>query len=86
MKHRTLLLVFLAAVSVSARAAQAQLDTNRIEQLTGLKGKMNAEEGVFKVNSPRNDVTVSVDKWSMAPFMGLTSWAAFKPQTRVYQP
>src|SRR4029078_10856451 len=36
------------------------------------------EEGVFKVTSPRNDVKVSVDQWQMPPFMGLTSWAAFK--------
>src|SRR5436305_12589762 len=78
MKHRTLLLVFLAAVSVSARAAQAQLDTNRIEQITGLKGKMNTEEGVFKVSSPRMDLKIEVDKWEMPPFMGLTSWASFK--------
>jgi len=79
MKHLTLLLTFLAALPVSLRAAEAQLDTKRIEELTGLTGKMNAEEGVFKVTSPRNDVKVSVDKWSMPPFMGLTSWAAFKP-------
>src|SRR5205085_7917835 len=44
-----------------------------------LAGKMNAEEGVFKVTSPRTDVKVSVDKWAMSPFMGLASWAAFKP-------
>src|SRR5258708_15313155 len=79
MKHTTLLVIFLAAVLVPVRSAEAQLDTNRIEQLTGLKGKMNVEEGVFKVTSPRADVKVSVDKWSMPPFMGLTSWAAFKP-------
>src|SRR5438874_950628 len=79
MKQSIFLLVFLAAVSGSVRAAQAQLDTNRIEQLTGLTGKMNAEEGVFKVTSPRTDVKVSVDKWLMPPFMGLASWAAFKP-------
>src|SRR5207247_4704745 len=37
---------------------------------------------VFKVSSPRTDVKVSVDKWQMPPFMGLTSWAAFKPGMR----
>jgi len=65
----------LCAISVPA----ADLDTNVIQKLTGLSGKMNAEEGVFKVTSPRNDVKVSVDQWQMPPFMGLTSWAAFKP-------
>ena len=39
---------------------------------------MNAEEGVFKVSFPRTDVKVTVDGWAMKPFMGLTSWAAFK--------
>ena len=56
---------------------QGALDTNRIEQVTGLKGAWNAAEGVFKITVPRNDVTVKVDEWRMPPFMGLTSWAAF---------
>jgi hypothetical protein len=34
---------------------------------------------VFKVSIPRADVKVSVDGTPMPPFMGLTSWAAFKP-------
>src|SRR5438270_4886357 len=65
------------AFGTSVLAAQNQLKTNAIEQGTGLKGKMNAEEGVFKVSLPRTDVKVSVDNWQMPPFMGLTSWAAF---------
>ena len=56
----------------------AAFDTNRIEQLTGLKGRWFQEEGVFKVSSPRTDVKVAVDGWSMPAFMGLTSWVAFK--------
>src|SRR5437763_6603232 len=28
---------------------------------------------------PRTDVKISVDKWEMPPFMGLTSWASFMP-------
>jgi hypothetical protein len=54
------------------------LDTSKIDQLTGLKGVMNEAEGVFKVSAPRTDVKVSVDQAAMPPFMGLTSWAAFK--------
>lgn len=67
------LLVLAAVHTVQA----ATLDTNRIEQITGLKGAWNANEGVFKVSSPRNDVGVRVDEWKMPPFMGLTSWAGF---------
>jgi hypothetical protein len=71
------IIIPLAVLSVSAAAAD--LDTNLIQKVTGLTGKMNAEEAVFKVSAPRTDVKVSVDKWQMPPFMGLTSWAAFKP-------
>jgi len=69
--------IFLAASVCIVNGAA--LDTNRIEQLTGLKGTMNKEEGVFKVSAPRNDVKIAVDGWTMPPFMGLTSWAAFMP-------
>src|SRR5215469_8375929 len=55
----------------------ADLDTARIDQLTGLKGKMNAKEGAYKVTFPRNDVKIVVDGWTMPPFMGLGTWAAF---------
>jgi hypothetical protein len=55
----------------------ADLDLAAIERLTGLKGTMNTNEGVFKVTAPRNDLKISVDGWTMPPFMGLTSWAAF---------
>jgi hypothetical protein len=54
-----------------------KLDTARIEEITGLKGTLIEAEGVFKVTSPRADVKISVDGWTMPPFMGLTSWASF---------
>src|SRR6184192_4509798 len=55
----------------------ADLNTARVDELTGLKGKMNEKEGVYKVTFPRGDVKVVVDGWSMPPFMGLGTWAAF---------
>src|SRR5882724_74922 len=55
----------------------ADLNTARIDELTGLKGKMNEKEGIYKVTFPRNDVKVAVDGWTMPPFMGLGTWAAF---------
>ncbi len=39
---------------------------------------MNQAEGVYKVTFPRDDVKVSVAGWSMPPFMGLGTWAAFQ--------
>jgi hypothetical protein len=75
------LLRFLCLFSLLANSAQAEtLDTAKIEQIIGLKGSLNTNEGVFKVTSPRNDVRVLVDGWTMPPFMGLASWAAFSEQ------
>ena len=79
MKARFLVrfLLPVAVLGWTAALHGAALDTNGIEQITGLKGTWNAPEGVFKVAAPRNDVAVKVDEWKMPPFMGLTSWAAF---------
>jgi len=62
---------------IISSAFAANLDAARIDQITGLKGKMNDKEGVYKVTSPRNDVKIVVDGWTMPPFMGLGTWAAF---------
>ena len=75
---KTRIIASIAALIASVLpAAERQLNTSVIEKLTGLSGKMNVEEGVFKVTLPRTDVKVAVDKWPMPPFMGLASWAAF---------
>src|SRR2546422_6929689 len=64
--------------AVLAYAALAgDLDIAKIDNLTGLKGKMNEKEGVYRVTFPRDDVKVVVDEWTMPPFMGLGTWAAF---------
>src|SRR4029077_14769843 len=55
----------------------AALDTAKIDELTGLKGKLNEKENVYKVSFPRSDVKVVVDGWAMPPFMGLGTWAGF---------
>jgi len=75
MKKLFLFAAIFAATGVSALAA---LDTAKIDNLTGLKGKLNEKEGVYRVSSPRNDVKIVVDGWTMPPFMGLGTWAAFK--------
>jgi hypothetical protein len=74
MKRLFILPAILAATSVSGLAA---LDTAKIDNLTGLKGKLNEKEGVYRVSFPRADVKVAVDGWTMPPFMGLGTWAAF---------
>jgi hypothetical protein len=70
--------ILAVAFAGGASAAEtAKLDTARIDEVTGLKGAMNQEEGVYKVSAPRTDVKVTVDGTALPPFMGLTSWAAF---------
>ena len=64
-----------------AHAADLTLDTESIESITGLSGTLNKAENVFKVSKPRTDVKPSVDRWTLPPFMGLTSYAAFMPMT-----
>jgi hypothetical protein len=76
---KTYLLILLLSCATITAASAAALDTAKIDQLTGLKGKMSEKEGVYKVASPRKDVRVVVDGWTMPPFMGLGTWAAFTP-------
>ncbi len=75
MKKLFILATIFAATAVSSWGA---LDTAKIDELTGLKGKFNEKEGVYKVTFPRNDVKVAVAGWEMPPFMGLGTWAAFQ--------
>jgi hypothetical protein len=49
MKKR-LLLVSLWVPSIGI--ASASLDTDKVDQVTGLKGKLNKKEGVYKVRVP----------------------------------
>src|SRR5689334_17137582 len=82
MKMKKLLLaatVALAQTYCPVSFAAAALDTAIIEQNSGLEGARNKEENVFKLNKPRDDIKISVDGWTMPPFMGLGSWAAFTP-------
>src|SRR4029077_8709285 len=71
------LLIVCAICCANIEFSSGAIDGAKIEQITGLKGKLNEKEGVYKVTWPRNDVKVAVDGWTMPPFMGLGTWAAF---------
>jgi hypothetical protein len=58
-------------------ASAADLNFARIDELTGLKGKFNEKENVYRVTFPLVDVPVTINGWKMPPFMGLGTWAAF---------
>ena len=79
MNHMTKLLINFLCLgwATAVLGAGEKLDTAAIERITGLKGTLIEQENVFKVTSPRSDVKITVDGWTMPPFMGLTSWAAF---------
>jgi hypothetical protein len=72
-------MIVLIVCATITTAWAAALDQAKIDNLTGLKGKLNQNEGVYKVTFARNDVKVVVDGWTMPPFMGLGTWAAFTP-------
>lgn len=70
------LTAFLFADALTTMSA-GEFDTKKIDELTGLKGKLSEKEGVYRVTFPRVDVPITVDGWKMPPFMGLGTWAAF---------
>ena len=77
----SMLLCALVTVHSFAQQEQSHLDslnTIKIERLTGVKGKLDTAENVFKISVPRTDLAVTVAGIKMVPPMGLTSWVAFK--------
>jgi hypothetical protein len=77
--RRTSISSLLLLCSFPLAAAIPDAQRNRIDELTGVKGAYTAEEDVYRVSFPRNDVKVGIEGRAMHPFMGLTSWAAFTP-------
>jgi hypothetical protein len=76
-KSLIITVVLSAVAATHLFPASVTIDGAKIDQITGLKGKLNEKEGVYKVTFPRNDVPITVDGWRMPPFMGLGTWAAF---------
>jgi len=66
------------AVAQQPSDSPATLDTAKIEQLTGVKGKLDKAESVFKISHPRTDLNTTVAGVKMLPEMGLTSWVGFQ--------
>jgi hypothetical protein len=56
-----------------AVALAAALNTARIEQLTGVKGKLDEKEGAFKVSLPRGDIGATAAGVKLTPPLGLTA-------------
>ena len=64
------LLIVCALCCANIGIALAALDGAKIDEITGLKGKLNPKEGVYKVTLPRSDVRVVVDGWTDAAVYG----------------
>jgi uncharacterized protein DUF1259 len=60
-----------------AMAQDSGLNSAKIEELTGVKGKLNEKEKVFKVTLPRSDIKTTIAGVKMIPDLGLGAWAAF---------
>ena len=71
--------LFLIAAVFAAQITlvSAEVDAAKIDEITGLKGKLSEKEGVYRITFPRSDIPITVDGWKMPPFMGLGTWAAF---------
>jgi uncharacterized protein DUF1259 len=68
--------VAATAIFVAVQAqAQQHLDEQRIATAAGTK--TTVKDGIVRIEWPRDDVAVSVDRLSLKPFAGLGSWAAF---------
>ncbi len=52
------------------------LDSKTLQEAAGLSGAMF--DDVLKLSVPRKDLRVKVDGFEIIPFMGLTSWVAFR--------
>lgn len=76
---KTYLVILLLAVPAMSFAKAVQLNPQKIEELTGLKGHMNEKENVFKVSFARTDLEANVAGVKMTPPLGMTAWAAFTP-------
>jgi protein-tyrosine-phosphatase len=68
-------------VSTLLSAAVTEAQRKTIDEVTGATGVYSQAEDTHKVSFAWADVKVAVEGRSMHPFLGLTSWAAFTPDT-----
>src|SRR5215203_558941 len=75
---RTVLSASVLALSLTAAAAHAEPDWQRVEQVLG---RQAAEQpgGVRRFGLPRTDLKVTLDGVAVRPALALGSWLAFQP-------
>ena len=62
-----------------SRPALDDLDTSRVDSLSGAPGILDRESGTYGLTYPRDDLIVMVDGVRLTPEMGLTGWVVFDP-------
>jgi hypothetical protein len=79
--HRMLeicgLIITTVLFSVTGMAAVSEQTRASIDRVMGHKGTYIPEEGVYKIQLPREEATIVQDYQRLSPNLGLTSWAAF---------
>jgi hypothetical protein len=70
---------FIIAVmfSVTSMAAVSEQTRASIDRVIGHKGTYIFEEGVYKIQLPREEAAIVQDYQRLSPNLGLNSWAAF---------
>lgn len=70
---------FITAVmfSVTSMAAVSEQTRASIDRVIGHKGTYIPEEGVYKIQLPREEAAIVQDYQMLSPNLGLNSWAAF---------
>lgn len=78
---KAIILLFCSHLLINAATAEESndigLDTAKIEQLTGVKGKVDKKEKVLKITVPRDDLNVMINGVKITPAAGVASWVSF---------
>jgi hypothetical protein len=77
MLFRSIVIIFVF-ISFCAWAEVRSFHTEKIEQITGIKGTWYPEVEVFKISIPRTDITLTIDQWKFPPYMGFAPWISFQ--------
>jgi hypothetical protein len=78
-KHTFFSLLLLSSFAHPALAQPSSFDPSPIEAAVGIKGTLNPAGDVYKISKPRPGMNARINGWTLPPFLGSGSWAAFTP-------
>lgn len=71
--------------SISKKVEMSMIEPEKITliaEIFNTKPDEFKDEGVIKVNFPRNDISLTLNGFDLNPFMGITSWIGFQKATK----